>query len=317
MLPTLNHFEQSGFIQWNKRLSSHQLSRLHTFEAAARHRSFALAAQELSLTPSAVSHRINTLEAELGFKLFERFHRRIELTLDGERIYWALRKNLDDINQEILDIKNQEISGELTVYSRPSIAQCWLVPKIADFANLYPSIQVNVLTGNDDVNFRGYGIDIAIYYDDITRTNLYCEDLMSESIVPVCSPNYAKQQDLLNNPHHLKNCTLLHDRQAWSSNSDYDEWKAWSEHYGLSLFPHRRNLCFDRSDLAIVAAMNHAGVAMGRKQLVKKRLERQELVMPFGDITLQCQQRHYFAMLNENRNPKADIFIEWLKKQVN
>ncbi|MDD9340865.1 MAG: DNA-binding transcriptional regulator DsdC [Providencia heimbachae] len=317
MLPTLNHFEQSGFIQWNKRLSSYQLSRLHTFEAAARHSSFALAAQELSLTPSAVSHRINTLETELGFKLFERFHRRIELTLDGERIYWALRKNLDDINQEILDIKNQEISGELTVYSRPSIAQCWLVPKIANFANLYPSIQVNVLTGNDDVNFRGYGIDIAIYYDDITRPNLYCEDLMSESIVPVCSPKYAKQQDLLNNPHQLKNCTLLHDRKAWSSNSDYDEWKAWSEHYGLSLFPHRQNLCFDRSDLAIVAAMNHAGVAMGRKQLVKKRLERQELVMPFGDIPLQCQQRHYFAMLNENRNPKADIFIEWLKKQVN
>ncbi|MDK3108886.1 DNA-binding transcriptional regulator DsdC [Providencia rettgeri] len=317
MSENFNQFEQSGFIQWNKRLSSYQLSRLHTFEAAARHLSFALAAQELSLTPSAVSHRINMLEGELGFKLFERFHRRIELTSDGERIYWALRKNLDDINQEIIDIKNQEISGELTVYSRPSIAQCWLIPKIADFANQYPSIQLNLLTGNDDVNFRGYGIDIAIYYDDMTRSNLYCEDLMTESIVPVCSPQYAQQYDLLNNIHQLKNCTLLHDRQAWSSNSDYDEWKAWSEHYQLALFPHRRNLCFDRSDLAIVAAMNHAGVAMGRKQLVEKRLKRQELVMPFGDISLKCQQRYYFAMLNEKRNPKADIFIQWLKQQVN
>lgn len=70
MSPNHNPFEQSGFIQWHKRLSSHQLSRLHTFEAAARHRSFALASQELALTPSAVSHRINTLEEELGFKLF-------------------------------------------------------------------------------------------------------------------------------------------------------------------------------------------------------------------------------------------------------
>ncbi len=63
--------------------------------------------------------------------------------------------------------------------------------------------------------------------------------------------------------------------------------------------------------------MNHAGVAMGRKQLVEKRLKRQELVMPFGDISLKCQQRHYFAMLNDKRNPKADIFIQWLKQQVN
>lgn len=316
MSPISSQFEQSGFIQWNRRLSSHQLSRLHTFEAAARHSSFALAAQELSLTPSAISHRINALETELGFKLFERFHRRIELTLDGERIYWALRKNLDDINQEIIDIKNQEISGELTVYSRPSIAQCWLVPRIADFAYQYPSIQLNLLTGNDDVNFRGYGIDIAIYYDDILRSNLHCEDLMSESMVPVCSPKYAKQQDLMNNPHQLKNCTLLHDRQAWSNNSDYDEWKAWSEYYNLPLFPHRRNLCFDRSDLATVAAINHAGVAMGRKQLVKKRIVSKELIMPFGDIPLQCQQRYYFSMLNDKRNPKADIFILWLRKQV-
>lgn len=189
MSSDINRYEPSGSLRRNKRVSGHQLSRLHTFEAAARHCSFALAAQELALTPGAVSHRINTLESELGFRLFERFHRRVELTSDGERIYWALRKNLDDINQEIIDIKNQEISGELTVYSRPSLAQCWLIPGIADFTDQYPAIQLNLLTGNDDVNFRGYGIDIAIYYDDISRPNLYCEDLMSESIVPVCSRN--------------------------------------------------------------------------------------------------------------------------------
>ncbi len=316
MSSDINRYEPSGSLRRNKRVSGHQLSRLHTFEAAARHCSFALAAQELALTPGAVSHRINTLESELGFRLFERFHRRVELTSDGERIYRALRKNLDDINQEIIDIKNQEISGELTVYSRPSLAQCWLIPGIADFTDQYPAIQLNLLTGNDDVNFRGYGIDIAIYYDDISRPNLYCEDLMSESIVPVCSPEYAKRYELHNNIHQLRNCMLLHDRQAWSSNSDYDEWKAWSEHYQPDLFPHRRNLCFDRSDLAIVAAMNHAGVAMGRKQLVEKRIQSRMLVMPFGDISLTCSQRYYFAMLGDRRNPKADIFISWLKQKV-
>lgn len=106
-------------------------------------------------------------------------------------------KTLEDINQEILDIHNQEVSGVLTVYSRPSIAQCWLVPRISDFTERYPSIELNLFTGNDDINFRGYGIDLAIYFDDKQLQNLYCEDLISESIIPVCSPKYAKNMSLL------------------------------------------------------------------------------------------------------------------------
>lgn len=111
-------------------LNGWQLSRLSTFEVAARRESFALAADELALTPSAVSHRINQLEEELGIQLFVRSHRKVELTREGKRVYWALKASLDGLNQEILDIKNQELSGSLTVYSRPSIAQCWLVPAL-------------------------------------------------------------------------------------------------------------------------------------------------------------------------------------------
>ncbi|MCY3160222.1 LysR family transcriptional regulator, partial [Acinetobacter baumannii] len=114
------------------------LSRLSPPEVAARHESFALAADELALTPSAVSHRINQLEEELGIQLFVRSHRKVELTREGKRVCWALKASLDGLNQEILDIKNQELSGSLTVYSRPSIAQCWLVPALGDFSRRYP-----------------------------------------------------------------------------------------------------------------------------------------------------------------------------------
>ncbi|WP_117103586.1 LysR family transcriptional regulator, partial [Klebsiella pneumoniae] len=98
---------------------------------------------------SAVSHRINQLEEELGIQLFVRSHRKVELTHEGKRVYWALKSSLDTLNQEILDIKNQELSGTLTLYSRPSIAQCWLVPALGDFTRRYPSISLTVLTGND------------------------------------------------------------------------------------------------------------------------------------------------------------------------
>ncbi len=132
----------------NRLLNGWQLSKMHTFEVAARHQSFALAAEELSLSPSAVSHRINQLEEELGIQLFVRSHRKVELTHEGKRVYWALKSSLDTLNQEILDIKNQELSGTLTLYSRPSIAQCWLVPALGDFTRRYLTrIEQRINTG--------------------------------------------------------------------------------------------------------------------------------------------------------------------------
>ncbi|MBK5143118.1 DNA-binding transcriptional regulator DsdC [Budviciaceae bacterium BWR-B9] len=309
-------YTEDSYLARNRLLNSYQLSKLHTFEAAARHSSFAMAADELSLSPSAVSHRINGLEEELGIKLFQRFHRKIELTPEGQRVYWALKSSLEYLNQEILEIKNQELSGNLTVYSRPSIAQCWLVPKLADFGRQYPSISLNILTGNENVNFRGYGIDLAIYFDDITPEKLACQHLMDESMVPVCSPEYARQHQLQGNIHNLKHCTLLHDRQAWSYDSDTDEWSSWARHFNLTLEADRHSMGFDRSDLAIIAAINHAGVAMGRKKLVNKRLANNELVTPFPEMEVMCEQRYYIATLPERRDPKIDAFIGWLKAVV-
>lgn len=111
----------------NRLLNGWQLSKMYTFEVAARHESFALAAEELSLSPSAVSHRINLLEEELGIALFVRSHRKVELTQEGKRVYWTLKSSLDTLNQEILDIKNQALSGTLTftlVRRLPSAGWC-------------------------------------------------------------------------------------------------------------------------------------------------------------------------------------------------
>ncbi|WP_337909746.1 LysR family transcriptional regulator, partial [Vibrio cholerae] len=141
-------YTKDNIFAKHSRINSFQLSKLHTFEVAARHNSFSLAADELSLTPSAISHRINKLEEEIGIKLFERTHRKVVLTEEGQRIYHSLQKTLNNLNQEIIDIKNGETSGLLTIYSRPSFAQCWLVPRIHAFKELYPSIDLKLLTGN-------------------------------------------------------------------------------------------------------------------------------------------------------------------------
>ncbi|WP_268630581.1 LysR family transcriptional regulator, partial [Escherichia coli] len=120
--------------------------------------------QELSITPSAVSHRINLLEKELGFLLFQRFHRRITLTPEGERMQWALDSSFNTLNQEILDIKNRELTGTLTLYSHPSLVQCLLLPRIGDFIAQHPTIHLNILTGQEIINLANRGVDLAMYF---------------------------------------------------------------------------------------------------------------------------------------------------------
>lgn len=296
----------------NQLLNSWQLSKLCTFEVAARHESFALAAQELSLSAGAVSRRISQLEHELGIKLFARSHRKVDLTREGKRVFWVLNASLNNLNQEILDIKNQELSGTLTIYSRPSIAQHWLIPLMSDFAHRYPAISLTILTGNDHVNMQQAGIDLALYFDDEPSPQLTHHFLMDETILPVCSPDYARRHELFKNPLNLLYCTLLHDQQAWSNNSGTGEWVSWAQYFSVAL-PESSGIGFDRSDLAVTAAINHAGVAIGRKRLIQKHLENGELVAPFGEKRVRCRQHYYISTLPGRQWPKIDAFIDWLK----
>lgn len=108
----------------------------------------------------------------------------------------------------------------------------------------------------------------AIYFDDAPSAQLTHHFLMDEAILPVCSPDYARRHDLTDARVNLSHCTLLHDRQAWSNDSGTDEWHSWAQHFAVNL-PTSSGIGFDRSDLAVIAAMNHIGVAMGRKRLVQ------------------------------------------------
>ena len=298
----------------HKTLTGFQLSKLYTFEVAARHESFALAAEELFLTPSAVSHQINVLEKELNIKLFLRLHRKVQLTPEGNRVFWALQSSLDHLNTEIKAIQNQALAGSLTIYARPSIAQCWLVPKLSDFIQRYPFIQLSILTGNENINFQRTGVDLALYFDNQPSFQLNYQYLMDEYIIPICSPEYAEKFNLMNAVENLKHCTLLHDCQAWSNGTGTDEWNSWAAHFNVDLDT-SLGISFDRSDLALIAAKNNLGITMGRKRLVQKDIENGELVMPFQEMYLRCDQHYYIASLKDRQWPKIDAFIEWLTVQ--
>lgn len=298
-------------------LNSSQFANLHTFLAAARHLSFARAADELCLTPSAVSHRIGRLERGLGLKLFQRLTRQIRLTADGERIFNILQGAVGELLEALQQAPGAEIAGPLAIYVRPSLAECWLVPRLADFTARYPSVALDIRVGNDMVDFRTQNIDLALYFTSDTFPGLIASQLMDEQIAPVCSPEYAQRHGLLDNPDNLQQCTLLHDSLAWD-NAAYDaEWQLWARHFGIEATLPQRSLTFDRSDLCVLAAINHAGIAIGRQQLVQQRLERGELILPFGGfaLTSRCQ----YQLVHPAHEPmpsRLQVFIDWLRECV-
>ncbi|WP_112187165.1 DNA-binding transcriptional regulator DsdC [Ralstonia sp. GX3-BWBA] len=302
--------------QIGHRLDGTQFANLHTFLVAARYLSFQRAADELCLTASAVSHRIRRLEDALDMRLFQRLTRKITLTPEGERIFGILQKTMGELAEAFQPMTEENVEGRITVYARPSLAQCWLVPQLADFAAKYPKLSLDLRVGNDNIDFRAQNIDVAIDYANGEFPGLISQKLMDEHIAPVCSPAYAEQHALHGQPENVIDCTLLHDSLAWNHAAYDAEWTLWASKSFPDVSLPERNFTFDRSDLCTIAALNGAGIAIGRQRLVQKRIERGELVLPFGAFS-QCSPYSYYLV----RPPLQDVplrtsvFIQWLNEK--
>ncbi|WP_442113676.1 DNA-binding transcriptional regulator DsdC [Pseudomonas sp. NUPR-001] len=296
------------------RLTGAHLSNLHTFAVAARHLSFRLAAEELYLTASAVSHRIAKLEQLLEQRLFERLTRRIRLTAEGERLYQLVQGMLEELEQALQPQSASSLSGALTLYVRPSMAQCWLVPKLADFQQRYPQISLDIRTGNEAVDFRARHIDLALLYGEGVFPGLSSELLMPEHVAPVCSPWYAERHGLINAPQQLQHCTLLHDALAWEHAAYDAEWQHWAGAHSVQAHLPSGGLTFDRADLCALAASQHVGVAMGRQRLVQPLIEQGQLILPFADFQAAGQGYYLVYPAREAIPLRLQVMIEWLRE---
>lgn len=179
------------------------LNALHTFEAAARHLSFQRAAEELDITPTAVSHQIKVLEEHLGTSLFRRRPRPLALTEAGQLLYPAVSKSLDEIAIAIAELTQVSESTTLTVSVTMVFATKWLVPRLAEFQQSHPEIDLRLQTSNDVVDLHRQTVDVAIRYGSGNYPGLTVRKLMSDVFIPVCSPN------LLNEKHPIKEPSTL------------------------------------------------------------------------------------------------------------
>ncbi len=286
------------------------LNALRAFEAAARHLSFTKAAEELSITPSAISHQIRGLEAHLGVRLFRRAGRSLMLTDEGQSYLPALRDAFDAIHAATSRLAVRKAAGPLTVSLLSSFAVRWLIPRLRRFQASQPEIEVRLSTAARPVDFRREDIDCAIRHGRGQWPGLTADLLLAEDLFPVCSPKLLEGRHPLKAPRDLVHHSLFHIAMR------RDDWQVWLNAVGIADIDPERGPVFETSDLALRAAAEGLGVAIASSALVEDDLEKGRLVAPF-DVRLPTNSGYYFVVPEDRREqPKIAAFRAWLLEEV-
>jgi LysR family transcriptional regulator, glycine cleavage system transcriptional activator len=291
------------------------LDALHVFAVAARHLNFTTAAAELHRTQSAVSHRIKTLEAELGVALFTRMTRRLELTPAGRALALHMNQSLAEIARIIDEFGKLEGTQRLRVTALPSVASRWLTPRLRRFFDLCPEIEVQVIAEAQLLDLRAEGIDLAVRFGGGQYPRHSVSRLMTDRVLPVCSPQFLTEHRPISTIEELLALPLVHDFAAENDESQSD-WCSWLGQLGRVATRHLSGQRFSNADLSIEAAVRGIGVALGRFSLVADSLSDGTLVSPLPIATSTAYSYYIVALPEWALVPKVVPFCRWLRAEA-
>jgi len=287
------------------------LTGLRVFEAAARHESFLRAAEELGITPGAVSRQIKALEADLAARLFERFNRAVRLTETGRRLAVGVGRGIALMEEAVQEVRSPP-QAVLAVTAMHSFAARWLVPRLHNFNARYPDVQVLVAASDTTVDLVHENYDVAIRFGRGPYPGFAAKKLISLFMFPVCSPRLLEETPL-NHPRDLANVELISDVVRGPGEPGWAEWLALA---GAPEVDPRRGQQFSNVYLAIEAALVGRGVALAEAALVLEELATGRLVKPF-DIELHSSYSQWILTLPEKADrPDIRRFRNWLIAQA-
>lgn len=280
------------------------LNALRAFEAAARHESFAKAADELGVTPAAVSHQVKALEAWLGSALFARHAQGLHLTEAGRAALPAFSTAFDAMGLAVQELRISAPRPQVSIAALPSIAQLWLAPRLPALRSALPALRPSIHALEEPPDFRREPFDLAIFLTRHAPAGSRAFKLCDDVIFPVCAPALAQQ---LKTPADLSSQLLLWDT-TWTG-----DWSLWFEAAGVKGPSIDTGSEFSLYSMALQAAIDGAGVLMGHEALVSRALAAGSLVAPFPrrvatGLTL--------SILAPDRPPaQAAQMIDWLLAQ--
>jgi DNA-binding transcriptional LysR family regulator len=284
------------------------LTSLVVLEAAARHLNFSKAAGELGVTQAAVSRQIHGLEQELGFALFHRLHRGVELTEHGQVLSGVLVHSFNLIARTTANIQAQSEEDELVIGATIAFTQLWLLPRISEFRRSHPDTNIRLVSQDTTIDLKRDLVDVVIRYGDGIwadgRSVFLCED----DIFPVCSPIYAATCHLPKTVDELVDHALL---DFESTNPGWISWKGWLAAFSTAR-PGRTVMRLSYYSDQIHAALAGHGIALGWNCLVKDLLQQGRLVR-VTDVEMHTHSA-YFAVVPSRKalKPSVDAFVEWL-----
>jgi LysR family glycine cleavage system transcriptional activator len=288
------------------------LEALVAFESAARHLSFTRAAEEISLTQSAISRQIQALEGRLGVALFRRLHRALSLTDDGRTLQLAVVDALVRLDRATREIKRAERVRTVILTTTAGFAGLWLIPRLSSFVEAHPGVDVRISTGNTLVNLERDGVDVAIRYRPVDAAlPAGAVPLFGETVYPVCSPKLrASKSAPLRQPADLVHHILL--RMETDGSSQLLDWDLWLHALGLADLKPAGMLHFSSYDQLISAAIAGQGVALGRMPLVERVMNERKLVAPFSRTVV--SPRSYCVIVSTAAAGKPEVrdFVDWL-----
>jgi DNA-binding transcriptional LysR family regulator len=282
------------------------------FEAAARQLSFTKAAAELFLTQSAVSRQVRALEEQLGVALFERRHREIRLTDAGQQFYRSATEALRLLTDSAERIRDKAAARSVTVSCTIGFLSLWLVPRLMDFRELHPEVDIRFDANNKIIDLERERIEVAVRYCPAGMAPAGAVKLFGEDVFPVCSPQLLARADKpLAVPADLRHHVLLHHAHAekgWPTGA----WRVWLETVGQHGLQSAGSLEFNQYDQIIHAALDGQGVALGIGPLVQRHIRQGRLVGLFEQRF--ASPRGYFLVTARFAAERSEVrdFTDWI-----
>lgn len=291
------------------------LNSLRAFEAAARLSSFSRAADELSVSHSTISHHVKGLETALGVALFERRNRSVVLTKPGEILFPVLEKSFDNILVALDLLRQSGDKAGLKVTATPSFANKWLVPRLRHFRELHPATEVELQTSLNLANFEKDRLDIGVRTGTGEWPGLQSELLMPIHMTPVCSPDLHSGGSPVIDPGGLHKFTLIHADVSPGTGIE-SEWAEWLTAAGATYAGSAKGLNFHDPGLALQAAIDGLGIAMGYLELAAVDIAAGRLVQPFRQVVRHPWSYYIVRPAGQATHRDAEIFREWLRTEA-
>ncbi|MFK7870171.1 MAG: transcriptional regulator GcvA [Roseobacter sp.] len=287
------------------------LTALRAFDAAARHMSFAKAADELSVTPAALSFQIKSLEEHLGAPLFIRLNRAVELTEAGKALAPGAEDGFQILSSAWRSAQRLQDEQTLTITAGPAFTAKWLAPRLYEFAQAHPEIELRFSASLKIMDFARDAVDVAVRFGTDENDALYSLPLAQEWVCPVMTPDIAER---FPTPESLRDATLIHDDSINFLTPKCD-WNAWFQTMGVDADT-SHGPRFSQADHAVDAALAGVGVVLGRRALVVKDIHEGRLVMPYPTALVTPARFRFVCPKGTENRPQVKAFRDWILMEI-